>query len=73
MKLELLSKMLRFLVNWSLWNHEFTGSQAKLGNALTIAIREELGQWKLVGGGNVESEGGNPTEMEGSYGAIGGI
>jgi len=47
------------------------GSQAQLGNAPTIAIRKELGQWKLVNGGKVESEGGNPTEMEGSYGATG--
>jgi len=47
------------------------GSQAQLGNAPTIAIRKERGQWNLVGGGMDESEGRSPIEMEGSYGATG--
>jgi len=47
---------------------QLPGSQSQLGNATTIAIRKEQGQWKLADGKKFESTEGNPTEMEGSYG-----
>jgi len=50
---------------------QLPGSQSQLGNATTIAIRKEQGQWKLANGKKIESTVGNPTEMEGSYGTTG--
>ena len=48
-----------------------TGSQAQLGNATTISVRKEQGQWRLAEGKKFQSTRGNPTEMEGSYGTTG--
>ena len=62
-----------FLINHSWKNYQLTGSQSQLGNATTIAIRKEQGQWKLADGKKFESTEGNPTEMEGSYGTTGKI